>query len=58
MGTGAERCGAPGENSGAGSVRVLKATAAGITPAGSRTFGGGPLGTVASGARLGSGFAS
>ncbi|MEU6574009.1 FG-GAP-like repeat-containing protein [Streptomyces sp. NPDC046805] len=49
--------GAPGENAGAGGVWVLRATSAGITPTGSFTFGSGTLGTVSSGARLGSGFA-
>ncbi|MFI5689693.1 FG-GAP and VCBS repeat-containing protein [Streptomyces sp. NPDC051636] len=48
--------GAPGENSDAGAVWVFKSTGSGITPTGSFTFGSGTLGTVASGARLGSGF--
>lgn len=48
--------GAPGENAGAGSVRVLPGTTAGIAATGSRTFGAGTLGTVATGAALGSSF--
>ncbi|MFE5889357.1 FG-GAP-like repeat-containing protein [Streptomyces sp. NPDC056468] len=48
--------GAPGENANAGSVWVFRSTSAGITPTGSFTFGAGTLGTVATNARLGSGF--
>jgi hypothetical protein len=48
--------GAPGENANAGSVWVFRPAAAGITPTGSFTFGAGTLGTVAAGAKLGSGF--
>ncbi|CAM5638751.1 VCBS repeat-containing protein OS=Streptomyces alboniger OX=132473 GN=CP975_16960 PE=4 SV=1 [Streptomyces alboniger] len=49
--------GATGENTNAGSVWAFRATASGITPTGSFTFGAGTLGTVAANARLGSGFA-
>lgn len=48
--------GAPGENADAGSVWVFRSTSAGVTPTGSFTFGAGTLGTVATNARLGSGF--
>jgi hypothetical protein len=48
--------GASGENANAGSVWVLTATSSGVTPTGSITFGAGTLGTVADGAKLGSGF--
>ncbi|MER6342992.1 FG-GAP and VCBS repeat-containing protein [Streptomyces sp. NPDC001595] len=49
--------GAPGENTGAGSVWVFKPTSTGIATTGSITFGHGTLGTVATGAKLGAGFA-
>ncbi|MFF4346706.1 FG-GAP repeat protein [Streptomyces sp. NPDC001530] len=49
--------GAPGENTGAGSVWVFRSASSGVTPTGSYTFGAGTLGTVAAGARLGTGFA-
>ncbi|QIJ62636.1 FG-GAP-like repeat-containing protein [Streptomyces sp. JB150] len=49
--------GAPGENTGSGSVWVFRSTSAGVTPTGSVTFGHGTLGTVAANAGLGSGFA-
>ncbi|MFD7457666.1 MULTISPECIES: FG-GAP-like repeat-containing protein [unclassified Streptomyces] len=48
--------GAPGENTDAGSVWVFRSTSAGVTATGAITFGHGTLGTVATGARLGSGF--
>ncbi|MEU6142540.1 FG-GAP-like repeat-containing protein [Streptomyces sp. NPDC047081] len=48
--------GAPGENGGQGGVWVFRATEHAITATGSFTFGAGTLGTVAAGARLGSGF--
>ncbi|MFH8471719.1 FG-GAP and VCBS repeat-containing protein [Streptomyces sp. NPDC018000] len=48
--------GAPGENAGAGSLWVFPATASGVTAKGSFTFGHGTLGTVATGAELGSSF--
>ncbi|MGY1580484.1 FG-GAP-like repeat-containing protein [Streptomyces sp. MN13] len=48
--------GAPKENAGAGSVWVFRSTSAGVVPTGAITFGHGTLGTVATGARLGSGF--
>ncbi|MFF8710874.1 FG-GAP repeat protein [Streptomyces sp. NPDC015184] len=48
--------GAPGENTGAGSLWVFPATASGVTAKGSFTFGHGTLGTVGTGARLGASF--
>ncbi|MEU0397132.1 FG-GAP-like repeat-containing protein [Streptomyces sp. NPDC006208] len=48
--------GAPGENADAGSVWVFKSNSSGVTPTGSFTFGAGTLGTVATGALLGSTF--
>ncbi|MEU6920033.1 FG-GAP-like repeat-containing protein [Streptomyces sp. NPDC046631] len=48
--------GAPGENTGAGSLWVFPATAKGLTAKGSFTFGHGTLGTVAKSAALGSSF--
>ncbi|WP_392670587.1 FG-GAP and VCBS repeat-containing protein [Streptomyces sp. LN785] len=48
--------GAPGENTGEGSLWVFPATASGLTATGSFTFGHGTLGTVAKGAGLGSTF--
>ncbi|MCL8014742.1 FG-GAP-like repeat-containing protein [Streptomyces sp. AS02] len=48
--------GATGENANAGSVWVFQPTSTGITPTGSFTFGAGTLGTVATNAKLGSGF--
>jgi hypothetical protein len=48
--------GAPGENTNAGSVWVFRSTSSGITATGSITFGAGTLGTVATNAKLGSGF--
>ncbi|MEU0256357.1 FG-GAP-like repeat-containing protein [Streptomyces sp. NPDC006184] len=50
--------GAPGENTKAGAVWVLRGTTTGITPSGSFGFAGGTLGTVAAGAQLGAGFGS
>lgn len=49
--------GATGENANAGSVWVFRSASSGITATGSFTFGAGTLGTVATNARLGSGFA-
>ncbi|GAA2956900.1 hypothetical protein [Streptomyces enissocaesilis] len=46
--------GATGENADAGSVRALPGTTAGLTATASFTFGAGALGTVATGAALGS----
>ncbi|MET8802217.1 FG-GAP-like repeat-containing protein [Streptomyces sp. NPDC004546] len=50
--------GAPGENTKAGAVWVLRGTSTGITPTGSFTFASGTLGTVATGAQLGYRFGS
>ncbi|GGU75433.1 hypothetical protein GCM10010260_04430 [Streptomyces filipinensis] len=50
--------GAPGENTKAGAVWVLRGTSAGITPTGSFGFASGTLGTVATGAQLGYRFGS
>ncbi|MEV6835570.1 FG-GAP-like repeat-containing protein [Streptomyces sp. NPDC051133] len=50
--------GAPGENSKAGAVWVLRGGSAGITPSGSFSFASSTLGTVATGAQLGYSFGS
>ncbi|MFI5566616.1 FG-GAP repeat protein [Streptomyces sp. NPDC051740] len=47
---------APGENSGAGSVWYFRSTPAAVTGS-AGTFGAGTLGTVATGAKLGTAFA-
>lgn len=49
--------GAPGENTGAGSLWVFPTTASGPAAEGSFTFGHGTLGTTPANARLGSSFA-
>ncbi|MFF7351483.1 MULTISPECIES: integrin alpha [Streptomyces] len=48
--------GAPGENTKAGAVWVVRGTAAGLTPTGSSGFASGTLGTVATGAQPGHRF--